>query len=399
MDVTVVAGQLCDPLGDVAACRAELAAVRTVRGMLDAREAMVVARLHVLAEESPGLFPEDVVASENRIGLGQASRLSDRARARGSFPKIAEAMQRGDTTGGHLDTVVNATRGLTSEQKERVAAHDERLAVAAACQSKNQFEVTVRRIVNAVCADDGLATLARQKRASRLKFGLNRESGMWWFRGELDPEAGAQVEARLRATVDGMFHDSIPDTCPTDPLARQDHLAALALVALIAGTAPQGQAADVTVIVDWETLSGGFHEHSVYDIGLSRFGLPIDTIRRWVCCSDITPVVVAPGGQRILLGRTIRNANRSQRRALRVLYRTCALCDIAFEHCQVHHVTWYTTGNGNTDIDNLVPLCSRHHHLAHEGGWQLALTSDRTLTVTRPDNTIHSHAPPTAKAA
>ncbi len=66
---------------------------------------------------------------------------------------------------------------------------------------------------------------------------------------------------------------------------------------------------------------------------------------------------------------------------------------------KIHHVTWYTTGNGNTDIDNLVPLCSRHHHLAHEGGWQLAITPDRTLTVTRPDNTIHSHAPPTAKAA
>jgi hypothetical protein len=41
-----------------------------------------------------------------------------------------------------------------------------------------------------------------------------------------------------------------------------------------------------------------------------------------------------------------------------------------------------------TDIDNLLPVCEQHHHLIHEGGWQLTMTPDRTATWTRPDGTI-----------
>ena len=56
---------------------------------------------------------------------------------------------------------------------------------------------------------------------------------------------------------------------------------------------------------------------------------------------------------------------RAQRRALRVLYRTCALCDVPFEHTQAHHVSWYGFQQGLTDIDNLLPLCNRHHREQH----------------------------------
>ncbi len=42
-----------------------------------------------------------------------------------------------------------------------------------------------------------------------------------------------------------------------------------------------------------------------------------------------------------------------------------------------------------TDLDNLLPLCSRHHHLVHEGGWTLTLRADRTTVWCRPDGTIH----------
>ena len=51
-----------------------------------------------------------------------------------------------------------------------------------------------------------------------------------------------------------------------------------------------------------------------------------------------------------------RLANRAQRRALRVMYRTCALCDTPFEHTQAHHVTYYGLQQGLTDIDNMVPF-------------------------------------------
>ncbi len=49
--------------------------------------------------------------------------------------------------------------------------------------------------------------------------------------------------------------------------------------------------------------------------------------------------------------------------------------------CEPHHIEYWENG-GRTDLSNLVPLCSRHHHAAHEGGWKLKLDpATRELTV------------------
>jgi hypothetical protein len=73
------------------------------------------------------------------------------------------------------------------------------------------------------------------------------------------------------------------------------------------------------------------------------------------------------------------------------MHKTCVghRCQVSFEHCQIHHIIFWRF-NGPTDISNLVPVCSRHHHLAHQAGWTLTMTPHRTITWTRPDGTIHS---------
>lgn len=76
------------------------------------------------------------------------------------------------------------------------------------------------------------------------------------------------------------------------------------------------------------------------------------------------------------------------------MYPTCAFpgCDTGFNNCEIHHLLPFELG-GNTDLDNLLPLCSRHHHVIHEPGWQLTLADDRTLTVHQPDGTIYGCQP------
>lgn len=56
-------------------------------------------------------------------------------------------------------------------------------------------------------------------------------------------------------------------------------------------------------------------------------------------------------------------------------------------HCKAHHIVWYTR-QGPTLLDNLIPVCEEHHHLLHEGGWNLTMTPDRTVTWTRPDGSV-----------
>ena len=72
------------------------------------------------------------------------------------------------------------------------------------------------------------------------------------------------------------------------------------------------------------------------------------------------------------------------------MYRTCSIrgCDTDFDLCHIHHITsWFD--HGTTDMVNLTPLCSRHHHMVHEGGWNLTMTADRVITLRSPDGAIH----------
>jgi hypothetical protein len=114
-----------------------------------------------------------------------------------------------------------------------------------------------------------------------------------------------------------------------------------------------------------------------------------------VCQGRITPIVIDSNGVVFDMGRTIRNANRKQRRALRAMYRCCAFgdCDVAFDRCEIHHIIPWELG-GPTDLENLIPICSHHHHVVHDGGWRLSLADDRTLTIRQPDGEIFTRCRP-----
>jgi hypothetical protein len=60
--------------------------------------------------------------------------------------------------------------------------------------------------------------------------------------------------------------------------------------------------------------------------------------------------------------------------------------------CDAHHILPWNRG-GRTDLDNLIPLRTQHHHhLVHEGQWQIQLTPNRSVRITRPDRQAH-HPP------
>ena len=119
-----------------------------------------------------------------------------------------------------------------------------------------------------------------------------------------------------------------------------------------------------------------------------------------MCTRRIRPTVslcvVASGAHRRLHDdistsshRIERLASTAQRRALEATHDTCAFdeCAVAFHACQIHHIEYWESG-GPTDLDNMVPLCSRHHHAAHEGGWTLTLKTGTRQLDARPPNRI-----------
>jgi HNH endonuclease len=186
-------------------------------------------------------------------------------------------------------------------------------------------------------------------------------------------------------------------------VAKQDWLRAQAFIDIFdSGGAAGAGAPEIVVVVD--TTSADARGRPVVDWGM-LVEIPWQVLMRWLGFADVNTVLVRNGvvlhaAGRLDLGRSTRLANRSQRRALRATYPTCAIpgCDVRFSYCQIHHVHWWDHG-GLTDLDNLIPVCSRHHHAVHDDGWHLSLSRSRILTVSLPDGTVMSTGPPRRQAA
>jgi hypothetical protein len=375
-------------------------------------EGRAVAIARRLADLSPS--PERDLAGAARTSAREAERLLDRAKVTVVAPALGDALDAGAIGAEHVDVFGRGLRSLEQDLQPQLVAAAPDLVAVAERSTPEDFDRAVRAEVRRLRRDDGQARLEQQRRATRLRTWVDRE-GMWCLSGRFDPETGVRLHRRLLDAVGARFADTVPEFAPDDPGQRADFLRAHALAALLdSGTAgAAGGAADgasgrgvrragapeIIVVVD-ATGPDASGMPSI-DWGLP-VELPAAVLHELWPQAVIHPVVVAGGivvhapGE-LNLGRTTRLANRAQRRALRALYPTCAIptCHVGFDHCDVHHVIWWEAPHyGRTDVNNLLPLCCRHHHAVHDRGWQLHLAADRTLTIRYPDGRRETTGPP-----
>jgi hypothetical protein len=214
-----------------------------------------------------------------------------------------------------------------------------------------------------------------------------------------------RVAARIDATVQALFAEQVPDECPADPIEKQRYLHAQAVTQLLLDHAhdatPSRPRPEFVAVIDAD--APGRHGP------VAEFSIPVEIPARVLATlagtADVHAVVVrngvvlhAPG--ELNLARTTRLANRAQRRALRGLYRTCAIpgCSVNYDRCKLHHIIWWRHG-GTTDLHNLLPVCSIHHTNIHHDHWVIELGPNRELTLTLPDGTTHTTGPPSRRTA
>ncbi len=152
----------------------------------------------------------------------------ERAATLESTPAIAAALDRGAVTAGHVDAITRAGKTLDPSQREELLDRVDALVDVAEHASQAEFARRVRDEARRLQAADGMDTLERQRRATSLRTWVDVE-GMWNLKARFDPLTGVKLDTRLRESLEALFATSTPDTCPTDPGAKQDHLRALAL--------------------------------------------------------------------------------------------------------------------------------------------------------------------------
>jgi hypothetical protein len=381
--------------------------VARVRAALDGCEARLLAVFAAAGKTSLGGSAD--VASWLRSNTGvshrEASRRAASARELARLPAVGEALSTGRVSGEHAAALARAVQSCPA-----VGDHVDGLVALAEQLPADAFDKEVRAFAQGHQPDGGAAQSERLH-ARRRAASFTTDDGMIGLDVRLDPVAGAEVTGLLDQVSEELWRADQPDasgvaarelssaTRRADALVEIFRRASSNRLRVGKGDSPATESPrrpappTLLVLLDHQALSGQIAAHPVSEL-LDGTPLPPATARRLACDARIVPIVLGGSSVPLDLGRARRSPTHAQRTALVVRDRCCVFpgCDRPPAWCDVHHLLPWDTG-GSTDLVNLVLLCEHHHHLVHEGGWQLRRAADGTIEARAPDGTLRASGP------
>jgi hypothetical protein len=193
---------------------------------------------------------------------------------------------------------------------------------------------------------------------------------------ELPLDTGELVEKALDKARDDEALE-VPDLADTSWSTRQADAFINLVTGYLSGEADSNNDTHlVTIHVDQSALAGNG----------GRAAVPLESVKRLCCDGHAVAVTETEDGEPLSIGRKSRLIPKAIERAVRARDKdTCT-----FPGCrnhrflQCHHVEHWSNG-GETTLDNLLLLCTRHHTLVHEGGFSIAKDFQDNWYFRRPD--------------
>ena len=314
-----------------------------------------------------------------RVAVGRA--LTDR------LPVTAKTAEAGRLGLDHAYVIDHATRQL---EPDLVAELDRILAEAAADGlDPTDLGRLAERVRAQTVPAEADKKAARQHRDQKVHASTTL-GGMVNLTGRLDAEAGAIFQQAL-AFFTGKAptrEQILADPSSVEPVAWRRALGLVQMarhaMAHATGCNGDGTGRDTMIIgVGLDTLQS--------DVGVGAVAggpqLTAGALRRLACDANIIPAVLGTRSEPLDLGRQTRITSYTIRAAVILRDGGCLFpgCQAPPSWCQCHHRRHWLH-QGPTSKENLDLLCTRHHHLVHEGGW--------TLTVdNNPERTPWFHPP------
>ena len=126
-------------------------------------------------------------------------------------------------------------------------------------------------------------------------------------------------------------------------------------------------------------------DHAALTDGAGRSDLPVETVRRLSCDGSIIEMTDGPDGEPLNVGRKRRTVTTAIRRALWARDKGCAFPGCTHRRfIDAHHIEHWSKG-GETRVDKMLLLCSSHHRLVHEGGYDIRQDHKGGWYFRRPD--------------
>jgi hypothetical protein len=366
-----------------------------VRGWCAAAEVRVSRRTRQLAAQGHSESAASLLSDSGRCSSKDAHTASERETICGVMPSFEDALAAGAVSAAHVDALAAATRNLNDQLLAEFAACEADLLADAGSQRVEVFERgcrdLARHLAAQASANSDVDELDQQRKNSTVRKWTNKLNGMHHTLLTLDPVRDAELWTAVNAKVASLRQSDGTNGTPFEQLQVE------AFIATVTNSTPGdavSRVPQVGVLIDYQTICDGLHANSICELE-NGTPIPVSTARRLCCDANVFPVVLGGNGEVLDVGQTVRTATPAQRKALRAMHRTCAHpgCRTIVDDCKMHHIDFFRNG-GDTAVNNLLPLCEIHHHLVHEGGWRLTMTSGRVATWRRPDGTIW-HTKPT----
>ena len=335
-----------------------------------------------------GLSGEDVFSTVGRHSESVARRIQKRGELNEHLPNLVSGFVAGVIPAENLDRVVTTRHRLRHDPVWQSAFDGkERSLVRKASRLNPRAFATYMARLERSLSDDGTTDTRAEKSLNRVKSWTDTD-GRFRLSANFDAFTGEQISTALQAEARSLA--KVADDAG-EPVHHGGLLDAQALAGLIdAGNGMKGRPA-VNIIIDHDTLTDGPHPGTV---ARTQNGLdvPVSVIGQLLCDATVTATHLDRAGRVLAVGRNSRTVTDAQKDALRVMYTSCAVCDVEFSRCEIHHIQYWENG-GLTNLVNLVPLCNVHHGRVHHDNWQINLEDDRTLQWVRPDGTIFKTIP------
>ncbi|CAN5775943.1 HNH endonuclease signature motif containing protein [soil metagenome] len=194
------------------------------------------------------------------------------------------------------------------------------------------------------------------------------EGDVWHGHIRLPVEKGLIYEQAVAASREDLYASKKADTADgerPEPVLGGDAAFGLAETYLRHGEAASPGSDRFQVLLHLETAVNDPDGPGILTYGNGP-ALPHSVRRRLLCDCSVTPVWERHGAP-LSVGRAQRVLSRKLRRLIEHRDGGCRIpgCT-ARRGLEVHHIVHWEDG-GRTDTANLVSLCSRHHHLHHQG--------------------------------
>jgi len=215
-----------------------------------------------------------------------------------------------------------------------------------------------------------------------LRVSRNQQRGMMTVTVELPIEAGELLEKALdRAREQDI--DKTPEFADESWSTQQADAFTNLVSDYLAGHGENDSSPSdnylVTIHVDQSALAGGE----------GRSALPIESVKRLCCDGHAVVITENNEGEPLSIGRKTRIVPAAIKRA--VLAKHHDRCTFPGCHngrfLHVHHIEHWSNG-GETSVENLMPLCTRHHSLVHEGRFRVEKDYRDNWIFVRPEGQV-----------